>query len=173
MTSMASNTRRYDLNVILIDGHDDDRRFLAQRLKIAAPDYYVFEAETGTAGLAVFRSQRIDCVVTELTLPDMSGFEVLVNLVARAFRPEVPVILMSDTAVPSMPRLAINNGAQAYLDKSRLCGDELDMVIQRAVAHISSRHHDLNEFHRRIKQESVSSSQHSPSRLLSGSPAKT
>ena len=151
---MASNTRRYNLNVILIDGHDDDRRFLAQRLKIASPDYCVFEAETGTAGLAVFRSQRIDCVVTELTLPDMSGFEVLVNLVAHAFRPEVPVILMSDTAFPSMPRLAMNNGAQAYLDKSRICGDELDMVIQRAVAHISSRHHELNEFHRRIKQES-------------------
>ena len=135
---MASNTRRYDLNVILIDGHDDDRRFLAQRLKIASPDYYVFEAETGRAGLAVFRSQRIDCVITELTLPDMSGFEVLVNLVARAFRPEVPVILMSDTAFPLMPRLAINNGAQAYLDKSRICGDELDMVIQKAVAHFPS-----------------------------------
>jgi len=155
---MASNTRRYDLNVILIDGHDDDRRFLAQRLKIASPDYCVFEAETGTAGLAVFLSQRIDCVVTELTLPDMSGFEVLVSLVARAFRPEVPVILMSDRAFPSMPRLALNNGAQAYLDKSRICGDELDMVIQRAVAHISSRHHDLNEFFEGRRNRSTSAS---------------
>jgi len=151
---MASYPRRYDLNVLLIDCHDDDRRFLAQRLKIASPDYFVFEAEIGTTGLAVFRSQRIDCVVTELTLPDMSGFEVLVNLVPRPYHPEVAVILMSGTAFPLMSRLATNNGAQAFLDKSRICGDELDIAIQRAVANIASRHQDLNDSHTRIKRES-------------------
>lgn len=50
-------------------------------LKRRAPDYHILEASDGESGLALCRSQRIDCVVLAVELPDCSGFNVLVDLV--------------------------------------------------------------------------------------------
>jgi len=123
--------------VLLIDAHKADREYWTQRLRIASPDHVVLEADTGEAGLAICRSQHVDCVVTELTLPDMSGFQVLLKLVTRPLYPELAVILLSNTLLLPMARLATNNGAQAYLVKSRISGDHLDLVIRKAVNAVS------------------------------------
>jgi DNA-binding NarL/FixJ family response regulator len=126
--------------VLLIDPHKEDREYWVKRLLISSPDYAVVEAETGAAGLAICRSQRVDCVITELTLPDMSGFAVLVKLVRRAYRPEAAVIMLSRTTLPRMAQLAMTNGAQAYLIQSQISGDDLDMAIRKALARVGSRH---------------------------------
>ena len=129
---MADPSNRSDssaLTVLLIDSHKEDREYWSQRLRISSPDSVVLEADTAETGLTICRSQHVDCVVTELTLPDMSGFEVLIKLVTRPLHPERPVIFLSNTLLPPMARLATNNGAQAYLVKSRISGDHLDLVI--------------------------------------------
>ena len=69
---------------------------------MSSPDYVVLEAETGKAGLSLCRSQRVDCVLVELTLPDMSGFEVLIHLVPRARQPEIAVIVLTRVALYPM-----------------------------------------------------------------------
>jgi len=51
----------------------------------------ILEAATGRAGLALYRTHPLDCVVLEIELPDMSGFEVLLKLVRSAERPQIPV----------------------------------------------------------------------------------
>ena len=63
--------------VLLIDAFKEDRQYWAGRLHISSPDCVVLEADNGAAGLAVCKSQRVDCVVLELNLPDMPGFELL------------------------------------------------------------------------------------------------
>ena len=60
--------------ILFIDHHDTDRQVWVQRLRICSSDYVVLEASTGKEGLAICRSQRVECVISELTLPDMSGF---------------------------------------------------------------------------------------------------
>ena len=71
-----------DVNsILLIDGNDKDREYYAHRLKLSSPDFDVFQAETGQAGLDLYTRQPIDCVVLAIDLPDMSGFEVLSYLV--------------------------------------------------------------------------------------------
>ena len=110
------------ITVLLIDAHKDDREYWAQRLLISSPDYVVLEAQTGAAGLAICGSQRVDCVVLELTLPDMSGFQALTQLVPRAYDPEPAVIFLSRTTLQPVAELAMWNGAQAYLIKSHISG---------------------------------------------------
>jgi len=66
--------------ILFIDAHKADREYWKQHLTSASPDYVVLEAATGAEGLAICESQRIDCVITEFTLPGMSGFEVLAHL---------------------------------------------------------------------------------------------
>jgi len=119
--------------VLLIDPHKDDREYWVQRLNISSPDYVVFEAETGKGGLLICQLHQVDCVLVELTLPDMSGFEVLVKLVPRAQHPEIAVIFLIRQAQFSLSRLALSNGAQEYLVKSYISGDNLAWAIQKAI----------------------------------------
>jgi DNA-binding response OmpR family regulator len=79
-------------SVLFIDGNDTDRTCFADHLKNCSPDYQILEAIDGESGLALFRTRRIDCVVLALELPDQSGFQVLVELVPIASRPNVAVI---------------------------------------------------------------------------------
>jgi DNA-binding NarL/FixJ family response regulator len=119
--------------VLLIDPHKEDREYWAQRLNISSPHYVVLEADTGKAGLLICHQQRVDCVLVELSLPDMSGFEVLIKLVPRARRPDIAVIVLTRLVLYPMCDLAIRNGAQDYLVKSHTSGDNLDWAIQKSM----------------------------------------
>jgi DNA-binding NarL/FixJ family response regulator len=120
--------------VLIIDPHIEDREYWAERLSNSSNDYVVLKAESGAEGLAICRSQRVDCIVTELSLPDMSGFQMLIDLVPRAYRPDMAVIMLARLKLDSMVSLARTNGAQAYLVKSQISGDDLDQAVRKAIA---------------------------------------
>jgi DNA-binding NarL/FixJ family response regulator len=75
-------------------------------------------------------------VVLELSLPDQSGFQTLVDLVPMARRPHVAVIVLTQVTHRGVWELAKQNGAYACLAKSFTSGDDLDRAIQRAVAFV-------------------------------------
>jgi len=122
------------LQILFIDGNDQDREYYVQRLKISSPDYVIFEAETGRQGLELYRSHSIDCLILELELPDMSGLEVLVNLMQNLRHPEVPVIILTRSNFLSLMELAILNGAYISLHKQIAAGDHLERAILQAVS---------------------------------------
>lgn len=122
--------------ILFIDHHDDDRPYWVQRLRMSFPDYVILEASTGKAGLAICRSRRVECVISELTLPDMSGFGVLLKLVPKPRHPEIAFIFLTRLTLSPMRHLALNNGAQAYLVKSQSSGDVLDSTIHKALASV-------------------------------------
>ncbi|HKT34455.1 MAG TPA: response regulator [Nitrospira sp.] len=124
--------------VLVVDPYKEDREYWVHRLHVSSPEYRVLEADTGRAGLAVCESQRVDCVVTELVLPDMSGFEVLVNLVPQASCPTIAVIVLTRLIMYPLIGIAERNGAQAYLIKSRSSGDDLDRAIYKALSHLGT-----------------------------------
>ena len=123
--------------LLFIDNHDDDRQYWVQRLRMSSPDYVILEASTGKSGLAICRSQRVECIISELTLPDMSGFDVLLQVVPKPRHPEIAFIFLTRLILAPMKDLALNNGAQAYLVKSHSSGDELDNTIHKALASVA------------------------------------
>jgi len=114
------------MTILLIDPQDLDRRSLAHRLSTSFPDGVVLESKTGAEGLAICRSQGIDCVVVDMQLPDMSVFELLVDLVPLSRHPKMPVIVLSQHHSLPMAQLVLSNGAQGFLVKSRMSGDALE-----------------------------------------------
>ena len=122
------------LQILFIDGNDQDREYYVQCLKISSPDYVIFEAETGRQGLELYRSHSIDCLILELELPDMSGLEVLVNLMQSLRHPQVPVIILTRSNFLSLMELAILNGAYISLHKQIAAGDYLERAILQAVS---------------------------------------
>jgi DNA-binding NarL/FixJ family response regulator len=106
---------------------------LGDQLKRCSPNYKIVEAPDAQSGLALYRSQRIDCVVTELALTDETGFEVLADLVPIANSPHVPVIVLTDIEYRGLWEEAKQQGAYACLHKHHTTGDDLNNAIQRAI----------------------------------------
>lgn len=123
-------------SVLLIDGSKNQRTYWADQLKRCSPDYQILEADDGQSGMEVYRSRRIDCVVLELSLPDQSGFQTLVNLAPIARRPQVAVIVLTHMTHRGVWEVAKQNGAYACLAKKFTTGEDLDKAIQRAIAFV-------------------------------------
>ena len=120
--------------ILVIDGNLKDHDYYAQRLLTSSPDLEILHAATGQIGLALSQWHAIDCVVLDLQLPDMSGFEVLLKLVPRAWQPEIPVIILTRAANQYLLEAAIENGAQAAFYKPMTSGDILDKAILKAMS---------------------------------------
>ena len=125
-------------SILLIDGNDADRQYYLERLKQSCPDLLIYEAASGKSGLELYYANLIDCVILELRLPDMSGFEVLTTLVPIARVPEVPVIVL--TVVSNLPLLQVAklNGAQTILQKSTASGDQLVTAVEKGLARVQT-----------------------------------
>src|SRR5262245_33784793 len=122
--------------ILFIDGSQNQRAYWAEQLKRCSPHYEIVEASDGPSGLDLYRTQRIDCVVLELSLPDHSGFQTLVDLVPVITKPQVAVILLTQITHRGVWELAKQNGAYACLAKKFTSGENLDNAIQRAVAFV-------------------------------------
>ena len=72
----------------------------------------------------------------ELSLPNQSGFQTLVDLVPVASRPHVAVIVLTHMTHRGVWELAEQNGAYAYLAENFTSGEDLDKALQRAVAFV-------------------------------------
>jgi len=126
-------------NVLLVDGNAEHRQYWANQLKTCSAEYVFLEARDGQSGLALYKSQPVDCVVVELDLPDMSGFSFLVKIVERPQHPEIAVIILTHLVHSSFDRLAKENGAQCCLTKSHTSCEELHRAIQRGIAKVGPR----------------------------------
>ena len=130
--------------ILLIDPNNEDRRYYSERLKISSKGYTVLEASNAERGLAICRAEQIDCVVTELHLPDMSGFQVLIRLNPIVHHSlHTPVIALSHFILPSIIEAATKLGAQSYLIKSHASCDDLDLAIQKAIARVEVARKDI------------------------------
>jgi CheY-like chemotaxis protein len=122
--------------VLFIDANDAERTVFVEELTRRSPDYRILEATDGDSGLALFRSQQIDCVVLAVELPDCSGFRVLVDLIPIARSPNIAVLMLTSNAQRGLHKIAMQNGAYACFIKAFTSGEDLDRAIQRAMAYV-------------------------------------
>ena len=77
--------------ILLIE--DDDAVRMTLRLGLVNLGHKVVEAENGSGGLALFKAQPVDLVVTDIVMPDGEGVETIRAL--RKISVEVPIIAIS------------------------------------------------------------------------------
>jgi HAMP domain-containing protein/CheY-like chemotaxis protein/signal transduction histidine kinase len=84
-------------------------------------DIEIINAETGGDALSTLLTQPCDCVVLDLRLPDMSGFEVLERMRADAALADIPVVVFTgrelsaeeDAQLHSMARSIVVKGVES------------------------------------------------------------
>lgn len=65
-------------NLLIIEDHENSRK--AMRKLIGNGDVKCFEAGTGKEALAIFKENHVDCIVLDLGLPDIGGFDLIQKL---------------------------------------------------------------------------------------------
>ncbi|BCA54504.1 hypothetical protein W02_16440 [Nitrospira sp. KM1] len=128
----------YDLSVLIVDASHSDRLEYTSRLNTSRSRYRIAEAIDGKSGLETLRKAHFDCVIMDLTLPDMSGFELLLNILPDPQQPKVAVIVLTGLGNRAFHDVAIMNGAQACLIKSETSVEMLDQFIREAVDKVPS-----------------------------------
>jgi two-component system KDP operon response regulator KdpE len=94
---------------------DDDRALLrALKLALSAKGHEVEVVATAGAGLAALAARHPDVVVLDLGLPDLDGLEFVHR--ARSFS-DVPIIVLSATALEDRKVAALDAGANDYVTK--------------------------------------------------------
>jgi CheY-like chemotaxis protein len=100
--------------LLLVDDTASKRYVLGSWLRRGG--YTVIEAATGTEALDRFHQGGIDLVVLDVSLPDISGFEVCELIKSDPVHGTTPVIHVSAAAVQSVDRThGLDRGADAYL----------------------------------------------------------
>ncbi|MBT3204144.1 MAG: response regulator transcription factor [Gammaproteobacteria bacterium] len=103
-------------NILLIDDHAVVRKGLKAILEEEFGDISVDEADTGLAGISCIRECHPDAVVLDISLPDISGLDVLKRI--RMEWPKLPVLILSIYGEDQYGARMLRCGASGYLSKS-------------------------------------------------------
>src|SRR5688572_31951197 len=123
--------------ILLVDDHPVVRQGIKQVLAGAFHPALVGEAANAEEGLTEVRSTDWDIMVLDLTLPGMSGLDLLKDL--RRERPALPVLVLSMHPPDQFARRAMNAGAAGYLAK-----DSSPTELVKAVSEVMAGRRYLN-----------------------------
>ncbi|MGH9760394.1 MAG: response regulator, partial [Blastocatellia bacterium] len=117
---------------------DNPAEQLSIRELLEHDDIDVSVADTGEGALDCIREQSYDCVVLDLRLPDMSGFDVLERLRETPEAADLPVVVFTGKELSSEEDLRLHSLARSIVVKGvespeRLL-DETALFLHRVVA---------------------------------------
>ena len=72
-------------------------------------------AENGMQGLAKMKSEQPDCILTDLLMPVMDGFELMKNL--KESGNNIPIIVLTADIQESIKSECVEYGAKVFLNK--------------------------------------------------------
>ncbi len=116
---------------------DDPSEQMSIRELLAHDDIEIITTDTGKEALRTLREQPCDCVVLDLRLPDMSGFEVLESIRTDGAIADIPVVVFTgrelspeeDAQLHTMARSIVVKGVEL---PERLL-DETALFLHRVV----------------------------------------
>lgn len=77
----------------------------------------LLSATTGSIGIQIASHLKIDLILLDIHLPDMSGFEVMNRLRSNVITKDIPVIAISASAMPDDIHRALSKGFKDYITK--------------------------------------------------------
>lgn len=123
---------------------DDDRVALELlSLWLQAHGFTVARAADGMQVVMSVRRAPPRAILLDLMMPGGTGFDVLRRLASNAAMRDVPVIAMSASTDPEIPRKALESGAKAFLFKPVEQG-ELVATIRGVLAKAATRSPEEN-----------------------------
>ncbi len=115
----------------LFDDHDIVRAGFRYILEKHSDIEIVAEGGTGRAALAAIRTQPLDVCLVDLSLPDLSGMDVLRQ--AKGSKPELALLILSAYSEEQYGLNVLKAGASGFLSKE-LAPDQLVAAVRTVAA---------------------------------------
>ena len=125
-------------NLLIIEDNENSRK--AMRILIGNGDVKCFEAGTGTEALALYQQNQIDCMILDIGLPDMSGFDLIHKLENIKGHSIPPIIVYTGKDLTKEE----NNELQKYAESIIIKGvkseerllDETALFLHRTISNM-------------------------------------
>jgi len=131
----AANERQRNETILYVDDEEGLIRLIARML--GRLGYKVIGETNPVRALELFRSNpgNYDVIVTDLAMPQLSGFDLSMQLLA--IRPEIPIVMISGFLRPQDYERAMELGLRDLILKSAAI-DELSEALNRIFHHEDS-----------------------------------
>jgi CheY-like chemotaxis protein len=121
--------------ILIVEDHQDTRQMYAEFL---ASEYDVLEAATGTEAMEQMTRRRPDVLITDISLPDFDGFDLVARMRGKAGLAGLPVICLSGYGGYAHEQRAREVGCHLLLQKPCLpdtLANAVADVLGSSVAH--------------------------------------
>jgi two-component system cell cycle response regulator len=131
VSALPTNADPEPDRLLLVEDDTTQALMIQGMLKTAGSRFAV--THIGTLGEAkrFLRSYRVACVLLDLTLPDASGLDGLLDL--RSVSSEAPIVVVTADDDVSRGIQAVQAGAQDYFIKGRMTGEDLSRAVLYAI----------------------------------------
>jgi len=100
--------------ILIVEDNDAIREMQVEILK--SVNYQVLAAASGSSALEMAEAERPDLVLMDITMPGMTGYQVLDRLRER-YGDALPIVMVSALPESEERETAINRGATDYISK--------------------------------------------------------
>ncbi|PJZ75678.1 response regulator [Leptospira neocaledonica] len=123
-------------NLLIIE--DDDNSRIAMRKLIGNGDVKCFEASNGKDAIKAYQENYFDCIVLDIGLPDMSGFELIYELEKTKGQAMPPIIIYTGKELTREENAELQKYAESIIIKGvkseeRLL-DETALFLHRTIS---------------------------------------
>ncbi len=110
-------------NLLIVEDNENSRK--AMKKLIGEGDVKCFEASTGKEALAIYKEQPVDCLIIDLGLPDISGFELIRKLEKMKKRALPPIIIYTGKELSREENDELQHYAESIIIKGVKSEDKL------------------------------------------------
>lgn len=115
------------IKVMLVDDHSLIRDGLRALIDAEADMRVICEADSALVALEIFRRQKPDIVIMDISLPDYSGLQIIPQIldISKEFGLKSRVIILSMYSKESLINQALQFGVMGYISK---CGQSREII---------------------------------------------
>jgi two-component system invasion response regulator UvrY len=118
------------IGILIVDDHAIVRQGLKQIVEASGEMRVVAEADSGGSALRKIREVECDVVLLDISMPDMSGMEVLKQI--HVEYPQLPVLILSIYSEDQYAMRLIKAGAAGYMTKESAPAEVVKALLRVA-----------------------------------------
>lgn len=99
--------------ILIVDDDQNLRRLMHETLE--AIGYLAVSASDGVDAIRLVKTEQIDLVIADISMPEMDGLQLLQQV--KEFNPRIPVLLITGVNMNNIKDRVYQYGADAFLDK--------------------------------------------------------
>jgi two-component system chemotaxis response regulator CheY len=119
-----------EVRALIVDDSSVMRKIVERALRQAGLEsLVVLEASSGSEGLEVLKSKKVDLILSDINMPSMDGLEFVRQLRAQDLAPGIPVVMITTESSEEHVKQAIQAGARGYIRKPFTAEQVKDRVL--------------------------------------------